>query len=757
MKYFNRFLLALLLTCSATCFGAYDGAKPADSEYVADVPALVRENFRAVKDDAIVNAGAVSGYSVGNSSGNIPLSNGTLNTNLNADLFDGVHESVLDRLDGSRARTGDLKFSGNYGVLQTTSDGSDTGYSYLCGGGSYGEARGASIALTGNEYSSVGGSALYYAGNISTGEHAFFTGGAERFRITYAGQSKFVGGLDINVGQKTTAGAFADSALNVYNPTNIGAYSQMTFGYTPAQTYAAAYMGYVSTNQNGSSGYGDLVFGTKAVNTDTQPTERLRITSDGASQFKGNVSIDVGQKTTAGSFADSLLTFSHPSNINAYAQMVFGYVPGATYASAYLGFLGTNQGGVGYGDLVLGTRAVNTDTQPTERGRVTAAGRFLLGASADDGVNALQVTGGQSVAGKLSVNAGTKTTAGAFADASINLYHPTNIGAYSQITFGYTAGTYAAAYLGFLGTNQAGNGYGDIVFGTRAVNTDTQPSERGRITAAGNWLLGGSTDDGANKLQVTGGAAVSGDLTVTGASTNFQNAIKAVDGAGSGVDADTVDSYAPNTNAGANTLVLRDATGAFSGANNDGAGSAITGYNSSTGYGLNGGSAGGTGIYGHTTSTGTGVYGASDTGKGVVGLANSGGYDFYAAGAGTDYGTSSSIRWKKNRKPIRNALGIVEKLEGLRFTWDKEHGGLPGVGFIAEEVYKYLPEIVVMDPTAPGYADGMDYSKMTPLLLQAIKELSSKQAKANAALLRRIDKQQAEIDELKRIVSALAH
>jgi len=50
-----------------------------------------------------------------------------------------------------------------------------------------------------------------------------------------------------------------------------------------------------------------------------------------------------------------------------------------------------------------------------------------------------------------------------------------------------------------------------------------------------------------NKLQVNGGAkitgaaTVGGDLTVTGASTNFRNAIKAVDGAGSELDADTVD------------------------------------------------------------------------------------------------------------------------------------------------------------------------------------------------------------------------
>ena len=149
--------------------------------------------------------------------------------------------------------------------------------------------------------------------------------------------------------------------------------------------------------------------------------------------------------------------------------------------------------------------------------------------------------------------------------------------------------------------------------------------------------------------------------------------------------------------------------------------------------------------------------GVSDTsgGTGVGGKGPSGGYDFYAYGSGTDYGTSSSIRWKKNRKPIQNALGIVNKLDGLRFTWDKEHGGNPGVGFIAEEVHKYLPEIVVMDAKAPGYADGMDYSKMTPLLLQAIKELDKQRKSDNAALLRKIEKQEREIDELKSAIKAI--
>lgn len=72
---------------------AYDATKPLDDGYLADAPAELRELFRALKEDKIVNAGKLNGYTQGNANGNIPLNNGTLNTNLNADLLDG-HDSA---------------------------------------------------------------------------------------------------------------------------------------------------------------------------------------------------------------------------------------------------------------------------------------------------------------------------------------------------------------------------------------------------------------------------------------------------------------------------------------------------------------------------------------------------------------------------------------------------------------------------------------------------------------------------------------
>ena len=60
-------------------------------------------------------------------------------------------------------------------------------------------------------------------------------------------------------------------------------------------------------------------------------------------------------------------------------------------------------------------------------------------------------------------------------------------------------------------------------------------------------------------------------------------------------------------------------------------------------------------------------------------------------------------------------------MRGVYFNWDAEHGGHHDVGMVAEEVGEVLPEIVAYEEGSP-YATGMDYSKLTPLLVEAVKE-----------------------------------
>ena len=74
---------------------------------------------------------------------------------------------------------------------------------------------------------------------------------------------------------------------------------------------------------------------------------------------------------------------------------------------------------------------------------------------------------------------------------------------------------------------------------TGTIRLYTNSSERVRITSTGNVGIGDATP--TYKLDVAGTGRFTGDLTVSGASTNFRNAVKAVDGSGSGIDADLLD------------------------------------------------------------------------------------------------------------------------------------------------------------------------------------------------------------------------
>lgn len=116
-------------------------------------------------------------------------------------------------------------------------------------------------------------------------------------------------------------------------------------------------------------------------------------------------------------------------------------------------------------------------------------------------------------------------------------------------------------------------------------------------------------------------------------------------------------------------------------------------------------------------------------------------YDYYAAGPGVNYGAASSIRWKNNIVEIDNPLEKLTSLRGVYFDWDEEHGGRHDIGIIAEEVGEVIPEIVSYEINSE-YADGMDYSKLAPLLVEALK-----------AQQKMIEELKAEVQELKALLN----
>jgi hypothetical protein len=94
--------------------------------------------------------------------------------------------------------------------------------------------------------------------------------------------------------------------------------------------------------------------------------------------------------------------------------------------------------------------------------------------------------------------------------------------------------------------------------------------------------------------------------------------------------------------------------------------------------------------------------------------------------------TYSSRRWKTNIHTLRDALGKVEQLRGV--SYDLSPGGKHEVGVIAEEVGQVVPEVVTYEANGKD-ARGVDYSRLTALLIEATKE-QQKEIQHQQAVLR---------------------
>ena len=148
-----------------------------------------------------------------------------------------------------------------------------------------------------------------------------------------------------------------------------------------------------------------------------------------------------------------------------------------------------------------------------------------------------------------------------------------------------------------------------------------------------------------------------------------------------------------------------------------------------------------TGVLGQG-STGSGVFGESltPTGTAVEGFAQAGGCDFDATGPGANYCSTSSRRWKTYIQNFTDPIDKLSRIRGVSFVWDKAHGGHYDIGFIAEEVGEIMPEVVVYEENGID-ASGMDYSKMTPLLVEAANAMRKEYQN-------KFDEQQLQINQL---------
>jgi hypothetical protein len=127
-------------------------------------------------------------------------------------------------------------------------------------------------------------------------------------------------------------------------------------------------------------------------------------------------------------------------------------------------------------------------------------------------------------------------------------------------------------------------------------------------------------------------------------------------------------------------------------------------------------------------------------------------------GSGTYTGTwtqASDERYKRNIKPLLGNLDGVKMLKPVEYEWNKEEypeNNFPDgnqIGLIAQEVEKLFPEMVATNQD--GYKS-IDYSKLSVLLIQAMKEQQNeieKQSAENEKQSYEIKEQSGEINKMK--------
>jgi hypothetical protein len=94
------------------------------------------------------------------------------------------------------------------------------------------------------------------------------------------------------------------------------------------------------------------------------------------------------------------------------------------------------------------------------------------------------------------------------------------------------------------------------------------------------------------------------------------------------------------------------------------------------------------------------------------------------------FNTTSDYRLKENPSLLTDALATVNQLKPVQFTWKTD--GSVGQGFIAHEVQAVVPQAVTGEKDGEDM-QGLDHSKLVPVLVAALQELAAKVAALEAA------------------------
>jgi trimeric autotransporter adhesin len=376
--------------------------------------------------------------------------------------------------------------------------------------------------------------------------------------------------------------------------------------------------------------------------------------------------------------------------------------------------LGTNT--TGNDNTALGALALASNVSASD---TTAVGFGALGNSNASGPN--DAFG----SGALFFNsAGVENVAVGYQALGSNVGDSVGDGSYN------TAVGYQALYMNNNTSNVGGEAVLNVAIGTQALYSNTTGNSN---TASGFQSLYSNTTGKLNTA--TGSNALVSNTT---GGSNTASGLNALAGntTGGNNTANGTDALYLNTTGGNNTGV-----GAFAlFSNATGSNLTCIGYSCTASRDLINATA--IGAHALVEQSNSLVLGSSGVNVGI-GTTKPSNILTIARGAGhpvsDSWETYSSRRWKTNIHPLQNALSKVEQLRGV--SYDLKDSGKHEIGVIAEEVGQVVPEVVSYEKNGKD-ASGVDYSRLTALLIEAVKQQQ-----------KQIARQQFQIRKLRQLVT----
>lgn len=594
-----------------------------------------------------------------------------------------------------------------------TASGFKTLYSNTTGGANTASGWWAlSANTTGTENTASGAGALE---NNTAGEGNTAAGGSALVATT--------------TGSFNTASGFFALGTNTTGSYNVGL-GPSAGNATNGQFTTGSGNTYVGSNSN--SGTQTSLSNATAIGANAQVTanDALVLGSiNGVNSATSSVNVGIG--TTAPAYTLDVHGTANFTGLVSFspAQTFPGAISNLSAKNVYLGFAGnTNSTNTGNFNTGTGVGALAANTSGSGN---TAVGTFALSSNSvgtdssafGTGAMSSNISGSNNVAmGFSALNSNTEgsfnTASGAVA-LSFNTTGSWNTASgYEALLFNTTGYDNTACGTFALSSNNSGSSNTAVGYGALTGNT----------TANGNTAIG--TNAGVpTPSQVTTGSSNTfvGYLANPGTLANLSNATAI--GANAQVTEDNalvLGSIASVNGATADTLVGIGTTAptykVHVGTINKGL--RVEGPPMS-GSGMVSASFGGYGDFGiDAPGTVNGRFVVKDT-SGYVGVGTASPNRIFtvAQGAGhaiaDGWDTYSSRRWKTNIQTLHGALEKVRQLRGV--SYDLKASGKHEVGVIAEEVGAVVPEVVTFEKNGRD-AQGVDYSRLTALLIEATKE-----------------------------------